>query len=206
MSQTYQQSGKWLLCEDGTRLLRVRKPLAESAASESREGAKTQSASRKRKKTASLAPVRARFVERTANPGEKVFVLPLPPKKLSPNGREHWRYKAQAVKAYRGSCAEWFQSQMHGIKRSDLPGFQNRVVIDLEFYLCRLKGDESLYYPKDEDNARSAMKAAQDALKDAGIIPGDGKRLVKVGSTTLYTRAKEHRGFTCVVMTLRSED
>lgn len=106
--------------------------------------------------------------------------------------------RAKAIKAYRQQCAALMQSAKH-------EPFTGRVVIDLEFYLCRVLNDMKSCYPKDEDNARGSMKAAQDALKDAGIIPGDGKKYVRIGETRLYTRAKEHQGFTCVVMTIRKE-
>lgn len=145
------------------------------------------------------------FVKPEPKEGEIVFVLPLPPKKISPNGRgKHWGGKARAVKAYREQCA-WIMKQWR-FRHTEAELIQGRVIVDLEFYLCRLAGDKASYYPKDEDNARGAMKAAQDALKDAEIIAGDGKRLVGIGKTKLYTRAKEHKGFTCVVMTLRKED
>lgn len=160
---------------------------------------KTQPAAREREKRATLAPVRARFVEQMAKEGEIVFVLPLPPKKVSPNGRGHWAGKARAVKAYREQCT----ALMRATHEAPFP--PGRVVIDLEFYLCRPVSDKTSFYPRDEDNARGAMKAAQDALKDAAIIPGDGKKYVRVGHTTLYTRAKEHQGFTCVVMTIRRD-
>lgn len=154
----------------------------------------------KAKRTAKPKPLTARFVERVAQPGEIVFVLPLPPKKLSPNGRGlYWMAKAKAIKSYRNACT----ALMRNAKQEPFAG---RVAIDLEFYLCRVFNDTKSYYPNDEDNARGSVKAAQDALKDAGIIAGDGQKFVRVGKTTLYTRAKEHQGFTCVVMTLRKDE
>lgn len=153
-----------------------------------------------KRKRKSNAPLSAKFVDVQPAEGELVFVLPLPPKKISPNARGHWRPKADAVKQYRRQCAAAMLTQVQS-RFSD----SARVVVDLEFYLCRLHDDATSYYPKDEDNARAAMKAAQDALKDVGIIPGDGKKHVAVGRTILRTNAKEHQGYTCVVMRLRPE-
>lgn len=149
----------------------------------------------KRKRAASVKPLVAQFVEREAKDGELVFVLPLPPIESSPNWRGYWAVKAMAVKTYRQQCA--------ALMSESGKAFTGRVIVDLEFYYCRVQGDKKSCYSKDEDNARASMKAAQDALKDAGIIPGDGKKFVQMGKTTLYTRAEEHQGFTCVVMTIR---
>jgi len=179
------------------------KAVAESQAAKAGNGKAETSQKPKKRKPAAPKSLVAQFVEREAKPGEIVFVLPLPPEKISPNGRGHWGAKARAVKAYRDQCA-WIMRQWR-INHTEAQLIQGRVIIDLEFYLCRLANDKTNYYPKDEDNARGAMKAAQDALKDAEIISGDGKRLVGIGETKLYTRAKEHQGFTCVVMTIRKE-
>lgn len=175
---------------------------AGKAAHGMRERVKTQPAPRKRKPAASSRPLRAKFIECEPKEGEIVFVLPLPPQKASPNGRGHWAGKARAVKDYRAQCFRLMVVERHLQKIATI---KDRVVIDLEFYLCRVANDTTSCYSKDEDNARGSMKAAQDALKDAGIIAGDGKKHVRVGRTTLYTRAKEHQGFTCVVMTIRKE-
>lgn len=154
--------------------------------------------SQEAKKRKSNAPPSATFAAIFPKDGEIVFVLPLPPKELSPNGRSYWRKKAEAVKKYRETCATLMRRSNQG----SIPG---RVVIDLDFYLCKVANDKHSYYPRDEDNARAAMKAAQDALKDAGVIQGDGKKHVRVGSTRLRTTEKEHERLTCVVMTIRGE-
>jgi Holliday junction resolvase RusA-like endonuclease len=139
-----------------------------------------------------------KHIQRVANEGEQVIVLALPFAELSPNARCHWAAKARKVKEYR-QLAAWV------MKLAKLTPVDGRVLIDLEFYLCRVDDGKFFYYPKDEDNARAAMKAAQDALKDAGIVAGDGKKNVGVGATKLYTKAKEHQGYTCVVMTIRKD-
>lgn len=170
-----------------------------AAMEKAHEAQKTQPAPPKAKRGASGKPLVARFIEREAGKGELVFVLPLPPQVISPNGRGHWAKKSRAVRQYREQCANLMRATHQP------PLSPGRVVIDLEFYLCRVVNDRTSLYPRDEDNARGAMKAAQDALKDAALIAGDGKDFVRMGKTTLYTQAKEHRGFTCVVMTLRKD-
>lgn len=173
-------------------LFRAQSRQNASGQSDKREAEKSAQATKARKQR----PSQARFAEPDAKPGEAVFVLPLPPVNLSPNARCHWRPKAAAVKAYRQQSAALMRA-------AQVPQFDGLVAVDLEFYLCRIAGDKTSYYPKDEDNARASMKAAQDALMDAGIIAGDGKKHVRVGETLLRTRAKEHKGFTCVVMRVR---
>lgn len=123
--------------------------------------------------------------------------LPLPPKQCSPNGRYHWAEKAKEVKAYRQAVGEYL-FYVHKLAGA----FEMPVIIDLEFYLCRK--DVNYYYPRDEDNARASFKSGQDALVDAGVVPSDSKKNVRAGSVKLYTRAKEHKGRTCVVMTIRT--
>lgn len=39
------------------------------------------------------------------------YVLPWPPKTLSPNARSHWRRKAEAAKKYKGDCIALLRSQ-----------------------------------------------------------------------------------------------
>lgn len=145
--------------------------------------------------------------------------LPLPPREASPNHHVHWRYKTGAsgrVSEYRRECAEI-------IRNAGLPPLKAPVVLNLEFYYARpsVEAAEHLYryrprkkvwefkhaICRDEDNARSSAKPAQDAFIDAGIVAGkgDGKRYVKSGFCWLYTTAKEHRGRTCLIMTVQGE-
>jgi len=42
---------------------------------------------------------------------------------------------------------------------------------------------------------------AVNSLKDANLIPGDGQKYVIAGHTELRTRAKEHQGRSCIVVT-----
>lgn len=109
--------------------------------------------------------------------------LPLPPDALSPNARKHWRAKARATSAYRTTCA-WSI-------RSAIPkgwDWTAPVVVDVEYRAHR--GCDG-YHPRDEDNARASLKAAMDALRDAGAIASDAKDRLRWGDFTLITTARE---------------
>jgi len=136
------------------------------------------------------------------------FELPLPPKEASPNFHGHWRAKHKAVSAYRRACSSVLRDMI-------TPAFvplEPPVKVHLDFYLCRspdvfmrwgglFEGD-SFYYPRDGDNARASAKAAQDALIDAGFLKTDSNKTVQVGETRLHTTKKEHKGRTCLFVTL----
>lgn len=133
-------------------------------------------------------------------PHPVVVSLPLPPRELSPNGRFHHLAKARAVKAYRGSSLLLIRQSR---AKAGNPVF-GHVVIDYEFYLAPARAgiDDGLYRPRDVDNAIGAMKAFQDALRDAGLIANDSKRHVHIGDVRLYSNAKEHHGRHAVVATI----
>ena len=135
--------------------------------------------------------------------------LRLPPRELSPNARPHWTLKSKAVKSYREECASTF-------RLANLPRFISPVIVHLEFYQFRnpalkvLRPRKGVYeFPfaisRDEDNARASFKSGQDSMKDAGVIPDDGRKNVRSGSCTLYSTQKEHQGRTCLVVTIEGE-
>lgn len=127
------------------------------------------------------------------------ITLPLPPRKLSPNAREHWASKARAVKSYRDACGLILKH--FWAKRDVMAGM---VTIDLDFYLCKGWHADGLYIPRDPDNALASCKAAIDGLKDAGVIQGDSKKFVRIGEVRLHTKKPEHQNRTELVMTLIS--
>ena len=109
--------------------------------------------------------------------------IPLPPDGLSPNARLHWAQKAKATRLYREACA-W-------IFREALPKPWDKrlaVKVDVQYRACR--GCNG-YHPRDEDNARASLKAAFDALKDAGAVASDAKRRLTLGEFSLLTTARE---------------
>lgn len=137
----------------------------------------------------------------TPQRGHCSITLPLPPTKCSPNSRgKHWGGKARAVKSYRETCG-LIAKRIWG-QRDAMAGM---VTITLDFYLCRGIHTDSLYLPRDPDNALASAKGAIDSLKDAGVIKGDSKKFVRIGEVTLYTKAPEHQGRTELVLSLSSE-
>jgi len=122
--------------------------------------------------------------------------LPLPPKECSRNTTCHWGSRGRAVKQYRSDCALAYMAA----KIPAMPA----ICLSLAFYNGgrRVGVDDGLYRPKDEANAIDSFKAAQDALADAGVVPGDSRKYVKQGPVTIYGTAKEHKGRCGVVLTI----
>lgn len=128
--------------------------------------------------------------------------LPLPPIDCSPNrGAAHWAIKHKARRSHAASC-------VRALKAAGIPPLQTPIRVHLAFYLCRPTDTlgkfrvRDLYFPRDRDNAIASAKGAQDALKEAGIIPDDGARHVEIAPPDLFTRREEHQGRTCLVMTI----
>jgi Holliday junction resolvase RusA-like endonuclease len=123
----------------------------------------------------------------------------LPPVECSPNGRFHWGTKKRAVATYRAQCAAAFR----GIDLLTPP-----ITLHLEFFLARPKTTAARYkqagryFPKDADNALASVKALVDALKDAGVVPSDAAHNVRLAAPVMRTRAKEHGGRACVLVTI----
>lgn len=88
--------------------------------------------------------------------------IPIPPKELSPNARTHHMVKARAVKNYRLTCG--LLACVEG--RPAKPWKRARV--QAAFYVKTARGLRS-----DGDNRLASLKAAFDALRDAGIIADD---------------------------------
>lgn len=86
-----------------------------------------------------------------------VIDLPLPPDCLHPNSRPHWRAKAKAVKAYRELACVVAKT-----KRPKTP--LRSASYKLTFWLAR---------KRDYDGLLSWVKAAIDALQDAGVLVND---------------------------------
>ncbi len=125
--------------------------------------------------------------------------LPLPPLALSPNKKgSHWGVRAWATRLYREACGYAALSQI-GRRRAKGP-----ITVDLDFYLAKSAiVPDTLYRPRDRDNALAACKACLDSLKDTGLIKSDSKRHLIIGRIDLHTTKKEHGGKTGLVMTIR---
>jgi len=124
------------------------------------------------------------------------FELPLPPTACSPNNHDVGRVAGivagKARAAYRSECLRLLPTT----KRMFL-----KAVISCEWFLAPCTGR---YHPRDEQNASASIKAACDAIVEAGYLFDDGAKYLHWGETTLR-RAKESEGRACVVVTLRRE-
>lgn len=108
------------------------------------------------------------------------YRLPLPPRGVGGNARDHWSGRARATREYRAECAEAYRAQ--GVP--DEP--HERVHVAVEMRVCRKRvspprpgsGMSSQdwivwnqiadrYRPRDEGNVHDACKAALDALQPA---------------------------------------
>jgi hypothetical protein len=127
--------------------------------------------------------------------------LDLPPRECSPNFRGHTRARAKAIARYRQDAYFLF-------KAAHIPPLRTPVKIQYTYYLARpatmperyrLAG---LYFPLDDDDAAGAMKAARDALADAGIVPNDGRWHVRQLPVEWRTTKDTHGGRRCVVVRL----
>ena len=112
--------------------------------------------------------------------------IPLPPCDLSPNARVHWAKRAKATKAHRFAAYVQFVAARREAKWKHM----RPVIVDIEYRCCKAaKG----YKPLDAQNALSSLKAAFDALADAGIVPNDSARWLTLGKVQLLTRAADPR-------------
>lgn len=93
-----------------------------------------------------------------------LFVLPLPPKQLSPNARCHYLAKAKAVKTYRRDCGLVALSVLN-LLGANKPRWE-RATAKIGFYFRTPAR-------RDEDNALASLKACFDGLADAGIVAND---------------------------------
>ncbi len=91
------------------------------------------------------------------------FSIPLPPRELSPNARTHWATRAKAKRKYRQTCGLLMLSQSRG----DRPMF-NKARVVVEWFARDRRG-----LGLDDDNRLASLKAAFDALQDAGIVVDD---------------------------------
>lgn len=91
-----------------------------------------------------------------------VLDLPLPPTGCSPNNHTHGWAAGRSRAAYRAEV-------LAILPRVTAPMFE-RATIRTEWFLGPAPGR---YHPRDEQNANSSLKAAVDAIVDAGIIRDD---------------------------------
>ena len=94
------------------------------------------------------------------------FIVPWPPKELSPNARVHWATKSRKAKKHRNDC--W------------LIASRSIAKINYQFSTERLKFKMTFIPPdrrrRDDDNLVASMKAARDGISIALGI--DDKRFI----------------------------
>ena len=82
------------------------------------------------------------------------IILPWPPIVLSPNKKAHWRKKAPAAKAYRGTC--FITCKLAALK---IPTFSDKLHLWVDFHPPRAG-------KRDADNALSSIKSGIDGIAD----------------------------------------
>lgn len=132
--------------------------------------------------------------------------IPLPPRSVSPNRKssEHWSKRHRAVKEYREACYWIYMAARPTLAR--IRGFINMpVVIHADFYMAPCPYDGCVR-PRDHDNAQGCLKPAIDALVDAGVLQGDSAKHVRTGAIRLHSKAKDHKGRHCVLLTIEAAE
>ena len=108
------------------------------------------------------------------------ITLPLPPKVLHPNGRTRkYRYKAAATKAYRFDCGLAVVDAMNRARLTDCPW--KCVMREARFFFRTV--NPSHFH--DPSNLNAWIKAADDALQDAGLIVDD-RHLTPLPPVAIY--------------------
>lgn len=89
--------------------------------------------------------------------------LPLPPPRLSPNARTHWRPKARATRSYRTAAAFYARDAM---ATAGIRGGWTDAEVQAQFFF-------PTSHRRDADNLLASLKAAFDGLADAGVVTND---------------------------------
>lgn len=140
--------------------------------------------------------------------------LPLPPKGGSKNSHAHWTVNRRQTSPY----LDELRLLLRGMRSKGLlpKRFAPPITLHFEFYLfddprlrivSRTTGKRTcaFYKPQDEDNARGAAWPVPDAIVREGFVEDDAARFVHVGTTTIFSRACDHRGRTCLVVHIDEE-
>lgn len=134
---------------------------------------------------------------------DRMFWMPLPPPAASINFHKSWRatHFNKDVKQYQ-ELAKQLCGDM--LERGHLPKGA-RLLIHYVWLMGQHPEENrqramgktpKLYYrPKDQDNAISAMKRAQDSFRDAGLVEDDSATRLGIGSVSLFRSEKQHCGY-----------
>lgn len=107
-----------------------------------------------------------------------VVRLPLPPRSLAPHNKGHWRTRAADVKQCRSTAR---LAALHVAR------VMAKARLHIEYDVTVGKGDGG-YRPFDEGNAISACKPYIDGCVDAGIVPDDKAKYLKIAGVDLVRR------------------
>lgn len=94
-------------------------------------------------------------------------VLPLPPRKLSPNARSHWAPKARATREYRARASMMAQVAMN---RRPRPEWREASLLARWWFPDARR--------RDPDNLVAWLKSAIDGLRDARVLADDDRLVV----------------------------
>jgi len=118
------------------------------------------------------------------------YLVPLPPRDLSPNRRKHGAQKAPVVAAYRAEVVTAIARQEQGAGRPAAPLDRAVVTLTAGYSSRRPKREYDGAWPSgymrwadryraaDPDNLIAACKALIDALGCRSAAPGDAARLI----------------------------
>lgn len=128
----------------------------------------------------------------TTGPQTIAIELPLPPAECSPNFRGHTKRRATAVARYR-------QEAFYAYRAAKLPALATPITLHWDWYVARPESMRERYLsaggyvPRDDDDAIGSVKAARDALIDAGCVPDDRAEFVMQGSVQWLSKLWDGR-------------
>lgn len=133
------------------------------------------------------------------------FTIPLPPRALSQNAHYHWRQRHKAANGT--ERATGYRDVVKLLAKNAKPSdwYPRRIRVSTDWYMGP-SADPDIYRPRDEPNAIGALKAAYDGIVDAGWIPDDTRKWLKVGDVELKGTQKEHGGKCQIVVTIEVID
>ena len=131
--------------------------------------------------TASVGSHSARSAELA--PTALSFVVPLPPRELSPNRtrNEHWSGKSEAVAAYRQLAMVQAHNAAVTVQWTNPAKCRVSLVFGLK---DQSVADKACYHPRDADNAVASVKALVDGMVDAMVLESDRWANMELGSVT----------------------
>ncbi len=113
-----------------------------------------------------------------------VLILPLPPKALSPNARKEWYQRSGVVANYR------MHARVEALNAVRLPGTRWPTLPLLTPVLVNVIATYRIKRKRDEDNLLASLKPAFDGIVDAGLIPDDNEKYLRINSVSIRVDPK----------------